>query len=310
MTTNAPRLNGEARDGARDLNGFESRQLSFVEGEAVVDHLRPAAGNGRVAHLPTPLHLEAEQPVGEVIRPKALLDEGQGRASAVTVSVVIPAKNEARNLPTVLDRIPKEVHEVILVDGHSTDVTEIVAMDCLPDIRIIREDRPGKGSALRTGFAAATGEIVVALDADGSMAPEEIPNFVYFLQHGFDFVKGSRFIGGGGSLDITPFRRFGNRALLAVANRKCHSNFTDLCYGYFAFYKKYLGHLGLLSSGFEIEAEVLLRAVRAGLRIAEIPSLEFPRRTGESALRTFPDGARVLRTLLRERPGSIAAPIS
>ena len=218
-----------------------------------------------------------------------------------TVSLVIPARNEARNLAAVLRVVPPRVGEVILVDGRSTDVTKLMAQSCRPDIRIISEDPPGKGHALRAGFAAARGDIIVAMDADGSMAPEEIPNFVYFLEHGFDFVKGSRFVAGGGSLDLTPVRRVGNRALLAVANTLFQTKLTDLCYGYFAFYRKYLDHLDLMSSGFEIETELTIRAVLAGLRIAEIPSMEMPRRSGRSSLRSFPDGARVLRTILRER---------
>ena len=222
------------------------------------------------------------------------------------MSLVIPAKNEARNLATVLGHVPPRVGEVILVDGDSTNVTKIMAVSCRPDIRIVSQDEQGKGHALRAGFAAARGDIIVAMDADGSMAPSEIPNFIYFLEHGFDFVKGSRFIGGGGSLDLTAVRRVGNRALLAVANTLYRTTFTDLCYGYFAFYRKYLDHLDLMSSGFEIETESTIRAVRAGLRIAEIPSMEMPRRHGQSSLRSFPDGARVLRTLMRER--SSAAP--
>ena len=218
-----------------------------------------------------------------------------------TVSLVIPARNEARNLASVLSHVPDRVGEVILVDGRSTDVTKLMAQSCRPDIRIISENAPGKGHALRAGFAAARGDIIVAMDADGSMAPSEIPNFIYFLENGFDFVKGSRFIGGGGSLDLTTVRRLGNRALLAVANTLVRTRFTDLCYGYFAFYRKYLDHLDLMSSGFEIETELTIRAVHAGLRIAEIPSMEMPRRSGRSSLRSFPDGARVLRTVLRER---------
>ena len=221
-----------------------------------------------------------------------------------TVSLVIPAKNEARNLPSVLSHVPARVDEVILVDGQSTDVTQLMAVSCRPDIRIVLEHNRGKGHALRAGFAAATGDIIVAMDADGSMHPEEIPNYVYFLEHGFDFVKGSRFVAGGGSLDLTSMRKLGNRALLAAANTIYRTRLTDLCYGYFAFYRKYLDHLDLMSSGFEIETELTIRAVLAGLRIAEIPSMEMPRRSGRSSLRSFPDGARVLRTILRERDRS------
>jgi hypothetical protein len=167
-------------------------------------------------------------------------------------------------------------------------------------VRIITDPAAGKGNALRAGFEAAKCDVIVAIDADGSMSPREIPSFIYFLDHGFDFVKGSRFIGGGGSLDITPWRRMGNRALLGVANRLFSMRLTDLCYGFFAFRRQYLDHLRLTASGFEIETEVTIRAVTAGLRIAEVPSLEMPRRSGRSSLHALSDGCRVLQTLVSE----------
>ncbi|HXA31834.1 MAG TPA: glycosyltransferase family 2 protein [Acidimicrobiales bacterium] len=217
------------------------------------------------------------------------------------MSVVIPAKNEARNLAHVLERLPGGIDEVILVDGRSSDITRLMARNCRPDIRIITDPQAGKGHALRAGFAAAKHDIIVALDADGSMSPEEIPQYLYFLDHGFDFVKGSRFMGGGGSQDITTLRRLGNKGLLLVANVLYRTQLTDLCYGFFAFRRQYLGHLGLCSAGFEIETELTLRALSAGLRIAEVPSIELPRRSGQTSLRTFHDGFRVLQTLVRTR---------
>jgi glycosyltransferase involved in cell wall biosynthesis len=219
----------------------------------------------------------------------------------VTVSLVIPTKNEALNLATVLNHVPDSVSEVILVDGLSSDVTEKMATLCYPDARIIEVPTPGKGNALRAGFAAARGDIIVAMDADGSMSPTEIPNLLYFLEHGFDFVKGSRFMVGGGSLDITPIRRAGNRALVGLANRLYRTQLTDLCYGLFAFRRAFLDDLDLRSTGFEIETEITARAVLIGLRVTEAPSMELPRRTGTSNLRTFRDGARVLQTLFHER---------
>jgi glycosyltransferase involved in cell wall biosynthesis len=223
------------------------------------------------------------------------------KAIRSTVSLVIPAKNEARNLAHVLERLPDCIDEVILVDGRSSDITRLMARTCRPDIQIITDPKAGKGHALRAGFAAAQHDIIVALDADGSMSPEEIPQYLYFLEHGFDFVKGSRFIGGGGSLDITTLRRMGNKGLLLVANVLFHTQLTDLCYGFFAFRRQYLEHLGLCSAGFEIETELTVRALIAGLRIAEVPSMELPRRSGHTNLRTFHDGYRVLCTLIRAR---------
>src|SRR5215813_9396005 len=224
------------------------------------------------------------------------------------VSLVIPAKNEARNLPWVLEQIPDSVSEVILVDGESTDATLMMATVCRPDIRIVAGRRPGKGYPLRSGFAAATGDVIVMLDADGSMSPQEIPRYLYFLENGYDFVKGSRFVAGGGSLDLTRLRSAGNRALLTLVNSRYRVRLTDLCYGFCAFRRCYLQYLRLQASGFEIEAEMVVGALRAGLRIAEVPSLELPRRSGRSNLHALRDGTRVLRTLLHEHGRHPASP--
>jgi hypothetical protein len=221
-----------------------------------------------------------------------------------TVSLVVPAHNEARNIPWVFEQIPRCVDEVILVDGDSSDATLRMASQCLPAVRAVRQTGPGKGNALRTGFHAATGEYVVMMDADGSMSPGEIPHYLHFLDNGFDFVKGSRFMAGGGSLDLTRIRSLGNRALLAVVNRLYDARLTDLCYGYCAFRRSFLDELDLTSTGFEIEAEMIAHALRSGLRIAEVPSLELPRRNGRSHLHAVADGRRVLRTLIEERPSA------
>jgi len=213
--------------------------------------------------------------------------------------LIIPVRNEARNIAWVLEQIADEVDEIILVDGHSTDATLITASRYRPDIKVVPQEGTGKGSALRTGFLAATGDIIVMMDADGSMAPQEIRHYLHFLTNGYDFVKGSRFIVGGGSLDITPFRRLGNRFLLRVFNTLYDAELTDLCYGFCAFHRRYLDLLSLSAPGFEIEAEMVVHAMQGGLRVAEVPSLEMPRRSGKSNLHAVRDGVRVLRTVLR-----------
>ncbi|MGP4055230.1 glycosyltransferase family 2 protein [Mycobacterium sp. 4D054] len=218
---------------------------------------------------------------------------------ALSVSLVIPVKNEARNIGWVLQQIADDVDEVILVDGKSTDATLVTAQRCRPDIMVVPQDGVGKGSALRTGFLAASGDVIVMMDADGSMTPDEIKHYLHFLANGYDFVKGSRFIPGGGSLDITRFRRLGNRFLLGVFNTLYRAELTDLCYGFCAFHRRYLDALALSATGFEIEAEMVVHAMRAGLRVAEVPSLELPRRAGKSNLHSISDGIRVLRTVLR-----------
>jgi glycosyltransferase involved in cell wall biosynthesis len=226
----------------------------------------------------------------------------------MVVSVVIPTLDEAENIGWVLERIPPEVDEVILVDGRSTDGTVEVARAARPDIRVVSEPVPGKGAALRAGFAAARGDVIVMIDADGSMHPREISRYVARIAEGYDLVKGSRFLAGGGTTDISRLRAAGNLALLACANRLYECRFTELCYGFMAFRRSALDQLRLSADGFEIETQIVLAALREHLRVAEVPSFESARRNGTSNLRTFRDGGRVLRELVRARSVS-AAPV-
>jgi glycosyltransferase involved in cell wall biosynthesis len=227
-----------------------------------------------------------------------------------TVSLIIPAKNEAKNLPHVLPLIPEEVDEVILVDGNSTDGTVDVARSLRPDIRVVYQARQGKGSALRTGFDAARGDIIVMIDADGSTDPREIPMFMGTLMAGADFVKGSRFMQGGGSADITGLRKLGNWGLTTLVKLMYGGNFSDLAYGYAAFWRHVLPPLELDGDGFEIETMMNVRALRSGVRVAEVPSFEAERIHGQSNLNTFRDGWRVLKTIMKEwvRPQKYIGP--
>ncbi len=218
-----------------------------------------------------------------------------------TITVVIPALNEAYNLPYVLPKIPSIVNEVLLVDGHSTDNTPIVAKKLLPKIRLVQQDGKGKGNALICGIREATGDIIVTLDADGSMNPEEIPRFVQPLLNGYDFVKGSRFLREGGTIDMERHRVFGNWMFVTLVNLLYKGNYSDLCYGYNAFRHKALDGIDISADGFEIETEINIKVLRAGLKVAEVPSFEKARINGESNLRSFKDGWRILKTILRCR---------
>jgi glycosyltransferase involved in cell wall biosynthesis len=216
------------------------------------------------------------------------------------VSVVIAALNEAENLPYVFSRLPEGLHEIILVDGHSVDDTVAVARRLRPDVCILTQSGRGKGRAMAEGFNACTGEIIVALDADGSTDPAEIPRFVSALCNGADFVKGSRFAQGGSSTDITRARSLGNHVLGAVVNALYGTRYTDLCYGYNAFWARCLPYLRVDCDGFEVETLMNVRIAKAGLIVHEVPSYEQVRLYGESNLQTIRDGSRVLRTIVRE----------
>ncbi|HYA69734.1 MAG TPA: glycosyltransferase [Acidimicrobiales bacterium] len=222
-------------------------------------------------------------------------------APRLTVSVIIPTLDEETNIGWVLAELPDFVTQVVIVDGRSRDRTVELSRAARPDVVVLDEPRPGKGVALRSGIAAATGDYVVTLDADGSMAPGEIGRFLRLIDNGFDLVKGSRFMAGGTSSDITPVRRIGNGFLVGFVNLLFGSSFTDLCYGFCAFRRESISDLDLRADGFEIETEMALRAVKRGLSVTEVASSELARRSGVSHLRVVRDGMRVMRTVLRER---------
>jgi glycosyltransferase involved in cell wall biosynthesis len=232
-----------------------------------------------------------------------------------SVSVVVPALNEARNIPHVFSRIPADVYEVILVDGFSVDGTAEIASQIRPDVRVVAQTRKGKGNALACGFAAATGDIIAAVDADGSADPGEIPRFVAALLDGAHFAKGTRFVDGGGSSEITRLRSVGNYALTTFFNVCYGRSYSDLCYGFNVFWRRYVpvlgldatsplgpgGDGGLWGDGFEVETLIHIRVAKAGLVVAEVPSFEHARIHGVSNLNAFRDGRRVLHTILAER---------
>ncbi len=223
-----------------------------------------------------------------------------GFAITPAISVVIPVKNEARNLPIVFATLPEWISEVVLVDGQSVDDTVAVAKECYPEIKVVHQVGKGKGDALRAGFAACTGDIIVMIDGDGSTDGNEIIRFVAALLAGADYAKGSRFASSGGSDDITWHRRLGNRVLCGMVNVALGTRYTDLCYGYNAFWARVLPELHLDCLGFEVETMMNIRAARASLRVQEIPSHEKCRVHGTSNLRVVFDGWRIFKVIAAE----------
>jgi glycosyltransferase involved in cell wall biosynthesis len=221
--------------------------------------------------------------------------------SECRVSVIVPALNEAENLPHVLPRIPGWVHEVLLVDGGSRDGTADMARRLRPTVRLIEQEGRGKGAALRSGFAAATGDIVVMLDADGSTDPAEIPAFVGALLAGADFAKGTRFIQGGGTADMPWLRRLGNWVFVTLANLMFRVRFSDITYGYNAIWRRHHSVLALEINGWPQEIISNIRLSQAGLRVVEVASFESRRLAGEAKLKTFPAGSAILKAMFQER---------
>jgi hypothetical protein len=290
--------------------GFDEEELSFGSSTSEA---------GSISGEAPELSGEAPEPQPRARTP--IIDDRKRRArtskpgspgpagQSPRVSVIIPTLNEAKNLPHVFAKLSRSLHEVIVVDGFSTDDTIDVVRRLRPDARIVLQQHRGKGDALRCGFAAATGEIIVMMDADGSADPAEIPAFVKALVEGADFAKGSRFRDGGGSSDITQLRRVGNRALNGLVNLLFRTSYSDLCYGYNAFWRHCLEAMNVDCTGFEVETLINIRVARAGLDIREVPSFERDRMYGQSNLNTFRDGGRVLRTIVRERVRKAPCPL-
>ncbi len=222
-----------------------------------------------------------------------------GRSRLVRVTVVIPARNEAANLPALLRSVPA-VYELILVDGHSVDGSIEIARRVRPEIRVLRQHSRGKGGAMCEGLSAATGDVTVFIDADGSNETDEVERFVSALVQGADLAKGSRFLQRGGSQDITGIRRLGNAAIRTWVNRWYGTRFTDVAYGFNALWTHHRDVLQLDCTGFEIETLLNIRAARARLEIQEVPSFEGRRAIGHTNLHAVRDGIRIAAVLIRE----------
>jgi len=261
----------------------------------------------RASHLPRPEQSQENDAIDTFVRglngrdPREappLLDRSL-RPTNPSVTVVIPTLNEARNLPYAMWRLPDCVSEVIVVDGRSSDDTALAAVLMREDVRVVMEPTKGKGAALKRGFNEASGDIIVMLDADGSADGGELERFIDVLVAGADFAKGSRFLPGGGSADLTRIRTLGNRTLTAIVNLICQTRFSDLCYGYNAFWRDCLQFVDVDVSGFEVETRLMMSVASAGLVMVEVPSWEYNRVHGTSNLRAVHDGLRVLRSIAK-----------
>jgi glycosyltransferase involved in cell wall biosynthesis len=213
------------------------------------------------------------------------------------ISLIVPTMNESKNIPYIFTKIPPIIDEIIVVDSSQDNTIEIIR-SLIPHAKIFSTKPYGKGNALKIGFQNASGDILVMIDADGSMNPNEIPAFVKPLFNGYDAVQGSRILGG--SEDLTLFRRIGNFVFVSLVNRLFNCKFTDICYGYRSYKKEVIEKFKLDSDGFEVEAELTIKTRKNGFRILEIPSFEGKRIHGTSNLRTFKDGFLILLRIFKE----------
>lgn len=224
------------------------------------------------------------------------------------VTVVIPCHNEAKSIRKVIQDFHKSEltknsfdFDILVVDNNSTDNTSEVALKA--GARVIHESKKGKGNAMRTGFEnlAPNAKYVVMLDGDDTYRPEEVLRLLEPLHHKFcDVVVGSR-LGGkihGDSMD--NLNRAGNWGFTHLTRFFYTINVTDVLSGYFAWKREAIDKLAphLCSPGFAIEMEMLTKMARMGLEVYSVP-ITYNQRAGESNLRPFYDGYRILSMLAK-----------
>lgn len=224
-----------------------------------------------------------------------------GAGNYPKVTVLICTLDEAENLPHVLPKIPGWVHEILMIDGHSTDKTVEVAKTMRPEVTVLYQPGKGKGDALKCGIEHASGDIIVTLDADGATDPEEMPKFIEPLLDGYDFAKGSRFLQR--FPHNKPWHRIlGNWVIVMTFNILFLRKYTDLCSGYNAFRRKKVAQVNLFSpDGFENEPLINTRAKKKGLRIIEVGHSDEGRLGGDVKEQSWRQGFKAIKSIIRER---------
>ena len=211
----------------------------------------------------------------------------------MSVSIIIPTLNEYGNIADILHRVSaQKLGEIIVVDGHSTDGTvELVEKIGYP---VIFQEGKGLGKAIEAGIKASKGDIVIIVDADGSHDPQDMPKLLDKINEGFDLVIGSRYSAGprlkglflrhpnSSSYDDTFIREFGNRFFTYLCRKLFNIETHDVLMGFKAFRRKIFEKVKLDEQGQQFDAEILIKAKKAGFRIGEVPVIEHKRKHGRS----------------------------
>ena len=218
------------------------------------------------------------------------------------LSVVIPCYNEEDGVREVIGRMPPAVDEVVVVDNNCTDRTAEVAASL--GARVVPEKTPGYGAAYKAGLRAASGDVVITLDGDGTYPPEEIPRLVdELVDKGWDFLSASRF-------PLTDPRamhlsnRLGNWVLTVAAAVLFLKPIHDSQSGMWVFRRRVLERLRLTSDGMAFSEEIKLEALLRGLRFGE-GHIPYGARIGEVKLQKWRDGWENLAFLVRKRFGAV-----
>jgi dolichol-phosphate hexosyltransferase len=223
-------------------------------------------------------------------------------STLLPISIIVPCRNEARNLEILLPQLVGVAEEVLIIDGHSTDNTRELTQQ--HGFRHVLDNRLGKGDGIRVGIEHASQDICVFIDADLSHDPGDIPGLVQpILENRADMVLGSRMRGGGDEFIATLnelVRLAGNMGLTWLINVRCRSALSDSQNGYRAARTSLLKAMELKAIKHTVELEMTMRVLRSGARVIEYPTHEYPRRFGQSSLSVMRQGLLFLLVFLRE----------
>lgn len=221
-----------------------------------------------------------------------------------SVSVVIPVFNEERTIGDVITRTRNTLekfkipYEILVIDDGSVDRS--LEISKAKEANVLGETHRGKGYAIRSGFKRAKGNIIVTLDSDGSHKPEEIPLILRgIMENEADFTIGSRFFNAEASkTQIPELNRLGNRIFNSLIGLLTGVKISDSQSGFRAIRSAIIKEMRLNSRGYELESEMLVKALRMGVRVTEIP-ISFEQRTvGKSRLDPIKDGIRILNSII------------
>jgi glycosyltransferase involved in cell wall biosynthesis len=220
------------------------------------------------------------------------------------VSIVIPVFNEEKNIEDVLLRTNAVMetlevpYEIIVVDDGSTDKTRWLASKHKVTL-LINGTNQGKGYALRKGLRSANGNILVTMDGDGSHRPEDIQDLLTPLLNGADIVIGSRFTGKREKGAIKRLHILGNHLFNLLILFLTGKRITDSQSGFRAYRREVMEKIKIISRGYEVETELIVKALKNGFVVQEKPIACEKRKAGHTKLNPVSDGFKILKTILR-----------
>jgi len=213
------------------------------------------------------------------------------------LTIIVPARNEAECLPAMLRELPTDVHEVIVIDGHSTDGTPDIVREL--GFRVETQEGRGYGMGIRSGIKLATGDVITCMDADGSYDPEALGRLMAGIKDGNDGVFCSRYLPESGSDDDTPIRWLGNMVFTILLRLLHGVRLSDSLFYYALIRREVLQGLPLVSTDFSACIEIPILMHKMGYTYAEIPSRERERMAGISKVNAMTDGLLILKSMIQ-----------